>query len=548
MDTNQGWNNLRNRVRAVPQWAWMLCLIVGLGIFLRTYEFRDWMTFNPDQARDALVVQDMLAGKGWPLLGPQAGNTYFRLGSIFYYFEFVSSFFFGSSAEKMAYPDVLASILAIGLMYPFLRKFFERNIALAGTFLFSLSFFVVTYSRFAFNPNAIPFYVLLFLLALLQILERAPRETLGWAALLGIAMGIGFQLHTILFIALPLLAVLTLGYLFATRRFVWKSALVALACFALVNTTQLLSEWTTGAANIRSFFSGASSDARGTGKNFWQDLSNDTLCHIQGETYILSSLGTGDKCDLPKLWSRIEKKGWSANADRAAIALFGLCFTLGGLILFAREVKKEQDHQRRQAFVLVALYSLIIFAILFPVSSSVSIRYFIVVEFVPFLLLGFWIKFILEKVPGRRAILLAGFLVAGLVVGNLSTIRAAVVAFSHQSASTDNVAYFGEVAALSRCIIDRSPDAKTIHLSGKKAYLSRYGKQLEYFGRQQGVTVSKTYKPDTLNADDPFFYVLKKITKKDTLPEVIKGFQSEEVCTVGNVTILKLGRTLPTHQ
>ncbi|MBP7060823.1 MAG: glycosyltransferase family 39 protein, partial [Candidatus Moranbacteria bacterium] len=200
---------LLSRVRTLPRWYFFLGGTILLGIFLRTYAFRDWMIFNPDQARDALLVQDMLAGKVWPLLGPQAGNTYFSLGPIFYYFQYASAWLFGSSAERMAYPDLLFSVLAIPLFFVFTRRFFTRPLSLVLTFLFTTSFFVVTYSRFAFNPNAIPFFTLLFFLALLQILDHAPRERFGWAALLGVAMGVGFQLHTILFIAMPFLALLS---------------------------------------------------------------------------------------------------------------------------------------------------------------------------------------------------------------------------------------------------------------------------------------------------------------------------------------------------
>ncbi|PJA85653.1 MAG: hypothetical protein CO143_01245, partial [Candidatus Moranbacteria bacterium CG_4_9_14_3_um_filter_45_14] len=106
---------------------------------------------------------------------------------------------FGGTADKMAYADLLFSIATIFLVYFFFKKFFAEQISLILTFLFSISFFVVTYSRFAFNPNSIPFFTLLFLFSLLAILDNAPKEKLRWAVLLGIAMGIGFQLHTILY-------------------------------------------------------------------------------------------------------------------------------------------------------------------------------------------------------------------------------------------------------------------------------------------------------------------------------------------------------------
>lgn len=540
-------DNLRNHIRTAPRWLWLFLAIFLLGVFLRTYHFRDWMIFNPDQARDALLVQDMLAGSEWPLLGPQAGNTFFRLGPVFYYFEFASAWLFGSSADKMAYPDLLFSIGAIGLMFVFLRRFFERSVALAGTFLFVISFFVVTYSRFAFNPNSIPFFTLLFLLSLFAIMDHAPREKLGWATLLGIAMGVGFQLHTILFIAMPFVALLVLGYLFMKKQFVWKSFFVALACFFLTNAAQVVFETRNDGANIQSFFSGARSDATGTGGNLWKDLSGDVLCHIQGQTYIVSSLGGGDKCDFTKLASRVEKRGWVATLPMTSVALFGTMFTIGGFMLFFRSVRKEKDMRRKRGLVLVAVYSLIVFIILFPVSSSVSIRYFIVIEFLPFLLAGLWLNFLTERLQKRFVLPAVGLFVIALTLCNATSYFGAIRSLVRQSAGTDNVAYFGEVEALSRALLENSQGSKRVYLSGRKSYLSRYGKPLEYFGRQGGVSVSKAYKLADIRPEDAFFYVMKKSERKNTLLEVKKGFATEAAFTVGNVTLLKLGRISETE-
>ncbi|MFZ2187737.1 MAG: glycosyltransferase family 39 protein [Candidatus Moraniibacteriota bacterium] len=534
--------NISARVKKIPLHFWIFGAILVVGIFLRTYEFRDWMEFNPDQARDALLVQDMLGGQEWPLMGPQAGNKIFKIGPIFYYLEFVAAWLFGPSAEKMAYADLFFSITAIVLAYFFFRKFFQRSIALTITFLFSISFFVVTYSRFAFNPNSIPFFTLLFLFALLGILDNAPKEKLRFAALLGIAMGIGFQLHTILFISMPLLALLVLGYLFAKKQFVWKSVLVTLAFFFLCNAGQLMYEWQNNGANMRAFFTDAKSSTDSTGRNYWNDLSNDTLCHIQGSTYIIASLGSGDKCDLTKLVRRIEKRGIAFNMEQIVLATAGSVFVIGGIALFFFYAKKEKDQRRKRAFVLAAAYCVIIFFILLPVSSTVSMRYYIVIEFVPFLLAGLWIRFCLDTIPRKLALLCTGAFVTALTAFNMLTIRNAVIAWSNGIASTDNVAYFGEVEAISRFMLDRSRGSEIIYLTGKKAYVSRYGKPLEYFAKQKGVILSKAYSKDKIMVGDPFFYVTKRASERSRSSEVIKGFITEEQATFGNITIVKLVR------
>ena len=68
-----------------------LFLITCIGTFLRTYHFHDWLYFYPDQARDVVLAQDVLNGQSaWPLLGPIAASTPFKLGPIYYYFQILS--------------------------------------------------------------------------------------------------------------------------------------------------------------------------------------------------------------------------------------------------------------------------------------------------------------------------------------------------------------------------------------------------------------------------------------------------------------------------
>lgn len=535
--------NISEKAKAVPIRHWVFLAILLAGIFLRTYEVRDWMTFNPDQARDALLVQDMLEGKQWPLMGPQAGNTFFSLGPIFYYFEFASAWLFGGTADRMAYADIFFSIGAIALTYLFFRKFFGEKISLSLTFLFSISFFVVTYSRFAFNPNSIPFFVLLFLLSLFVLSDHESKERLFPAALLGIAMGVGFQLHAILFVAMPFLALLVFIYLMLRGRFLWRSFLVAIAFFFLANAGQAVSEWQTRGANLQSFFAEAAhSNAAGPGGNFGRDLSNDLLCHIQGYVHIISSLGSGDKCDLTKLSRQIEKKGIMPNLERILLAVSGAVFMIGGWVLLTFSAFRESDRKRKRALVLTGAYGLIIFAILFSVSSSLSIRYFIVIEFMPFLLLGLWIRFLQKKVWHSVSFSAAGMIILFLAGLNAWTLYGAAIEYRNKTAGTDNIAVFGEVELMSRYILDHSKGSRQIYLSGKKSYLSRYGKPLEYFAKQEGMILSKAYKKENITDDDSFFYITKKISEKKPLPQMVGGFEAVESATFGNVSILRMIR------
>ncbi len=531
------------RAKAVPIHHWIFLAILLFGIFLRTYEFRDWMIFNPDQARDAFLIQDMIDGKTFPLMGPQAGNTEFSLGPIFYYFEFASALVFGSSVESMAYPDLFFSILAIVLAHFFFRKFFQENIALILTFLFSISFFVITYSRFAFNPNSIPFFVLLFLLALLKIMSDSPKEKFFWAAVLGVSMGVGFQLHTILLISMPAMAVLVCAYLFFKRRFIWKSMLVAFLFFLLCNAGQLSSEVQNDWFNMKVLFSDMKGSGLDSGKSQWRSIANDTLCHIQGMVYILSAQGGGDKCEFTTLPERIGEKGWLFNLKKVVFIGIGAIFLSGGWALLFWYASKERSRERMYALWLLTTYCLVTFMVLLPVSSAISMRYFIVVEFVPFVLAGFWIRFIGESLRHTRVALASVSLFVFILTAlHLQAISMQVHALASGTASTKDFAIFGETKVMSRYILDRSGDAEVIYLHGRTDYLSRFDASLNYFAAQEGKVVRNANHRELIGRDDPFFYIANKGNERLSSKEIIEGFSTEEISVFGNVAIAKIVR------
>jgi hypothetical protein len=58
--------------------------ILFVGIFLRTYNFHDWLKFGPDQARDAILLEGVVNNQSpVPLLGPVAGGINFIWALLF---------------------------------------------------------------------------------------------------------------------------------------------------------------------------------------------------------------------------------------------------------------------------------------------------------------------------------------------------------------------------------------------------------------------------------------------------------------------------------
>src|SRR3989339_1713582 len=178
----------------------LLFLIIIFGAFLRLYRFDDLTRFNTDQVRDAEVVDKMLSGEEFPLLGPKAGGTLFKLGPAFYYFQAFSGFVFGATPATMVLFVMLLAVASIPLLFYFLRYYFSAHISLWLVFIYAFSFYVIKYSRFGWNPNIIPFFFILFLLSLLKIIESKDEKFGLWHLWLAISLGIGIQLHTLLLI------------------------------------------------------------------------------------------------------------------------------------------------------------------------------------------------------------------------------------------------------------------------------------------------------------------------------------------------------------
>jgi 4-amino-4-deoxy-L-arabinose transferase-like glycosyltransferase len=204
-------------------------LIFFLGIFLRVYHHRDWLLFHLDQSRDALIVSEAIENgpTHLPLHGPHASSTGLKekiyLGPIFYYFQYFFALVFGYAPNILAWPDLFFSILSICLFYLFTRKYFSVPISLSLMLIFSCSFFLIIYGRFAWNPNATLFFMLLMLLSLANMAEKkTSRSLIWWFLLAAFSMSVLIQLHFITFFLAPFIFLLFL---------IWQRKVISLKLF-----------------------------------------------------------------------------------------------------------------------------------------------------------------------------------------------------------------------------------------------------------------------------------------------------------------------------
>lgn len=515
----------------------ILAAIILGGIFLRTYHFHDWLRFNADQSRDAAIVSDVLQGETpLPLLGPKAGGTEFKLGPVFYYFEIGAAKIFGSSPDKLAYPDLFFSILSIPLIFFLLKKYFSSNLSLALTALYSLSFYAVRYSRFAWNPNSIPFWMLLMFYSVLEIAgnNNWGKKKILWSLTGGLALGVAVQLHTLLLVTLPAFFLVIFGYILAKNIPLKRYFGIILAIALIVNIPQILNEFQTKGSNIKAFFKGTETKkVVGTKSSVAANsLVVASACSIQASGYIVSGNVDSDECTLLKTGQRIKKYSQDPTKIKyifllAAETLFSLIFFSGGIALLIRALRSETDLSRKNLLVLIALYTSLFFLVLVAVSREISMRFYLPITFVPFIFLGLWLDFFKRNLKARK--IRSGAIVFGiLLVTNLLVIYKEFSVLAQNRTPKGNLDYvtLGEVEGIAHFIGDNSAETKYAVIDGRGPYISKFIKPIQYITAEQGLKVEvNNQKVSQQNPRNKIFYIMHRQESNDSIARTLGNSQ-----------------------
>ncbi len=498
-NTNTG---IRSWVRNIPKSVLILIGIILVGIFLRTYRFHDWLEFKTDQSRDASLVQDVVRHDApWPLLGPAMGNyatddgAHFRIGPIYYSFQILSAKVFGPTPDALAYPDLFFSILTIPLLYFFLRKAFAEKLSLWLTALYAVSFFAIRYSRFAWNSNLIPFFVLLFLLSLYEFWIRRERVSWWWVGALGVALGVGIQLHVITLILFSGFF-LFLAIIMSIR---WKGIrykLLAVCTLALLlNAGQIRSEVETNFANARIFLGYfmksdqiVSQDETDGGPS----ILNDVDCHIQGNSYMLTSLGE-DSCSYTfgsLLSGEMNKnvRNWFFWVTLATSLAFSV---LGYVVLFNR-ARKETDADKRVWFLLLASYLAVSFLVMLPViKGKIELRYFSFAFFAPFLFLGFLVDYLKSAFPGSFKVV-ATLLFLVILSANTVSLVAMTQELLDKNRLFSNSVVLDEMDPIVSYMTEYAYGNHTVSLGGDSRIVDFAFAPLQYLSESRGMTLVRS--------------------------------------------------------
>lgn len=491
-------NNILEKLKTIPRFCWIFLAIMVVGIFLRTYNFHDWLRFNADQGRDAELVSSVVEGQAsWPLLGPKAGGTNFKLGPAFYDLEIVAAKIFGNYPDKMAYPDLFTGILCIPLLFLFLRKYFDQKISLGMTAIFAVSSYAIRYARFAWNPNSTSFWSILALYAIHEVISHKQSRKFSWSVVAGVAIGIGVQLHTTLMLFLPITTIIVFAYLFVKKENKLKYFLVILTVALLLNIPQFLDLQQTNGANFKEFFRGMKTKQSGESSlltNVWQ--GNNTLVQITPN--ILGGYEMADKFDINLAHGHIFD---------ALVFVLSLIFVVGGVVLAVRYFRRETDADKKVFLALLFVYTSSAYLIFIKLAFELSVRFYLVLIFLPFFFLGFWLQFLREKLAARYNLILLITCIA-LVSSNLFFVQESFTAlanYSQKGGGDMDVTILQEAEVFSQFIIDNSSDAKSAYMDGDAKFLFKAYKSIAYLVAKSQIKLVQVNKKSGL--PNQYFYL-----------------------------------------
>jgi hypothetical protein len=377
-------------------------VVIIAAIFLRTYHFRDWLFFKMDQGRDAMLINEAYQnGPGnLPLLGPKAGGTHANVGPASYYFQYIPTVIFQSNQpDVLAYSDLFFSILAILLFYFLLKKYFNRNWSMLLTSVYALCFLGIQYSRFAWNPNSLPFFNILFFYSLLNIFDSRIKYRLRWALLAGFSFAVSTQLHFLSFFTLPLI---TLVFLYFNRKELrrclsWKMILLFLMIIAIIYIPVFANEIHSHGQATKEFMKALQSkpDSHTLIKKIFRDI------RYFGQNLFIIFTGYISK-----------KKALSGSA------IAWILFVIPAIVLNYSSWKKEKDRVKKNFLLITLIWFPAYFLAYIPIAYNIRPRFFLPMLFLPSIYLGY----IGHNLFARKKIIfkvLASFLVVLIIGGNV---------------------------------------------------------------------------------------------------------------------------------
>jgi hypothetical protein len=227
-----------------------LFAVFVFAFILRVMFLRDSsLTFGYDQARDALVSQQILAGD-WKILGPPASTPGLYHG-VFYYYLLSPSYLIGNGSPiAAAYWIAFLNSLTVFIVFYLTFLLSKKTLpAIVVAVLFAVSFESVQYATWLSNPTIGVWTVPLMYLGL----WLWTKEKKWWGAVLtGLGLGLSIQAEVFLLYQLVPLGI----WLFLNKKQINKKSVIIFVISLLFSiSTMILAEFKFGFRSFSGLYS-----------------------------------------------------------------------------------------------------------------------------------------------------------------------------------------------------------------------------------------------------------------------------------------------------
>jgi hypothetical protein len=312
--------------------------------------------------------------------------------------------------------------MAIPAFYFFIRRYFDKWTALGLLAVFSTSLYLVMYSRFAWNPNPVPFFILATFYCLLRAVDKEEKKSGLWLILSALFLAITTQLHFLAFLAIP--AAVALFLVIKRPRIKFKYWAAAILVILFFYAPVIINDIKTGGANEVEFMKAISGKSGKDKKTFLAKGIENLTAESSGYFLILSGQGETELAKLkqtgPVTFNVTCDLGCRHNLPLGitAIVLF-----VSGFALMFYTLYKERESKRRDFLILNSLWFIMSFGLFTPIAYDISPRFFLIVAGLPFVFLGISYEFaknLMEKKFGIGKVIMIAFsaFVALLVFSN----------------------------------------------------------------------------------------------------------------------------------
>lgn len=224
----------------------LILIIVLLSGFLRFYNLSGLHNFSYDQARDALYIKRMIVDHKFRLIGTQSSIPGLYTPPFYYYLMLPFLLVSNLNPLGLDYATAFFGVATAVLIFFVLLKLAENKyLSFLIAIFYSLQPAIVYQSRFAWNPNTIPFFVLLAVFSMLKISEDKYRLIYYFVFFFSLGMTINLHYSGVIFTLVAILSLLMM------TKFNWKNLLLGSSVLIFETVPLLLFDFKHNFVNIR---------------------------------------------------------------------------------------------------------------------------------------------------------------------------------------------------------------------------------------------------------------------------------------------------------